>query len=94
MDSFHKLLVYLLQSLEKITCSTSVMLTMQQLEAEGIPYQPLIYYHDEEDLMVPEEFAERAAEIGAKAFKDGPLLYGITIMDGDSKIGDNWFDIH
>jgi len=94
VDSLHKLLVYLLQSLEKITCSTAVMFTMQQLEKEGIPYQPLIYYHDEEDFMVPEEYAERAGEIGASAFKEGPKLYGIEIMDGDAKIGDTWLDIH
>lgn len=94
VDSLHKLLVYLLQSLEKITCSTAVMLTMQRLEAAGIPYQPLIYYHDEEDFMVPEEYAEEAAAIGAKAFKDGPAMYDITIMDGDAKIGDTWLDIH
>ncbi|MDH5182288.1 MAG: DNA polymerase [Gammaproteobacteria bacterium] len=94
VDSFHKLLVYLLQSLEKITCSTAVMLTMQRLEEESIPYIPLIYYHDEEDFMVPEEFAERAAEIGSGAFKDAALLYDIKIMDGDAKIGDSWLDIH
>jgi len=94
VDSFHKLLVYLLQSLEKITCSTAVMLTMQKLEEENIPYQPLIYYHDEEDFMTPVEYAERAGEIGANAFKEGPKLYGIEIMDGDAKIGDTWLDIH
>ena len=93
-DSFHKLLVYLLQSLEKITCSASLMLTVERLREEGIPYQPLIMYHDEEDFMVPEEYSDRAAEIGKQAFIDGPLLYEIDIMDGDSKIGDSWYEIH
>ena len=94
VDSFHKLLVYLLQSLEKITCSTSTMITMQRLEAEQIPYQPLIYYHDEIDFMVPEDYAERSAEIAKQAFVDGPKMYDINIMDGDSKIGDSWYEIH
>lgn len=94
VDSFHKLLVYLLQSAEKITCSAALMLTMERLEKENIPYIPCIYYHDEIDFMVPEEFAERAAAIGKQAFADGPKLFGITIMDGGAKIGNNWYEIH
>jgi DNA polymerase-1 len=94
VDSYHKLLVYLLQSLEKITCSAAVMLTMERLEEKDIPYIPLIMYHDEEDFMVPEEFAEEAAAIGQQAFIDGPKLFGVDIMDGNSKIGDTWYDVH
>ncbi len=94
VDSFHKLLVYLLQSCEKATCSAAVMLTMERLEAANIPYIPLIMMHDEEDFMVPEEHAEQAAAIGKQAFKDGPRLFGIEIMDGDAKIGNNWYDCH
>lgn len=94
VDSFHKLLVYLLQSCEKATCSAAVMLTMERLEEAGIPYIPLIMMHDEEDFMVPEEYAEKAAAIGKQAFVDGPKLFGIQIMDGDAKIGNNWYEIH
>ena len=94
VDSFHKLLVYLLQSTEKITCSAAIYLTKKRLKEANIPYQPLIYMHDEIQFMVPEEYAEKAAEIGRVAFKDGPEIYGITIMDGDSKIGNNWYETH
>ena len=94
VDSFHKLLVYLLQSAEKASCSAAVMLTMEQLEDEDIPYIPLIMMHDEEDFMVPEEYAERAGQIGKSAFKEGPKLFGIQIMDGDAKIGNNWYEVH
>jgi hypothetical protein len=94
VDSPHKLLVYLLQALEKITCSSAVMYAMDKLEAEGIPYIPLIYYHDEFEFMVPEQHAERAKEIGIEAFREAPKLYGIDIMDGDGRIGDNWYDVH
>jgi len=93
-DSFHKLLVYLLQACEKATCSAAVMLIMENLEAENIPYQPLIMMHDEADFMVPEEYAERAAQIAKKAFKDGPRLFGIEIMDGEAKIGNDWYECH
>lgn len=94
VDSFHKLLVYLLQACEKATCSAAVMLTMERLEAAGIPYEPCIMMHDEEDFQVPEEFAEQAAQIGKEAFRDGPKLFGVEIMDGDAKIGNNWYDVH
>ena len=94
VDSFHKLLVYLLQAAEKITCSSALMLTMEALEAKNIPYIPCIYYHDEIDFQVPEEYAEEAAAIGKQAFCDGPKLFGVTIMSGDAKIGNTWYDIH
>jgi len=94
VDSRHKLLVYLLQSCEKITCATAVMLAMEQFKKEGIPYIPLIFMHDEFQVMVPEEHAERVAKIGAWAFKRGPELYGINIMDGDSNIGNTWKETH
>jgi hypothetical protein len=44
--------------------------------------------------MVPDEYAEEAALIGQEAFKLGPQIYGIDIMDGDSKIGPTWLEIH
>jgi hypothetical protein len=94
VNSKHKLLVFLLQATEKITCSAAIMLTMQRLEEENIPYIPCIFYHDEEDFMVPEEYSEKAAAIGKQSFIDGPKLFGIEIMNGDSKIGDNWYEIH
>ncbi len=94
VDSFHKLLVYLLQSAEKITCASALMLTVEALEKENIPYIPCIFYHDEIDFMVPEQYAERAGEIGKKSFAEGPKLFGITIMDGGAKIGNSWYDVH
>jgi DNA polymerase I len=94
VDSFHKLLVYLLQAMEKVTCSAALMLTVQELEKREIPYVPLIFMHDEIDLMVPEEYADEAAAIGCEAFREGPKLFGVTIMDGDSKVGNNWREIH
>ena len=94
VDSAHKLLVYLLQSMEKITCATALMMTVDELEARGIPYIPCIFYHDEIDFLVPEQYEKEAADIGKNAFKEGPKLYGIEIMDGGAKTGDNWYDVH
>jgi hypothetical protein len=94
VDSFHKLLVYLLQAAEKITCAAALMLTMERLEEKKIPYVPLIMMHDEIQFRTPEKYAEEAAKIGKQAFVDGPKLFDVNIMDGDSKIGDNWFQTH
>jgi len=95
VDSFHKLLVYLLQSTEKITCGAAIMLLMERLEAEGIPFIPCIFMHDEADFLVPDAFAQRAGEIGRQCFKDGPAMFGVDIMDGgDPKLGANWYEIH
>ena len=93
-NSFHKLLVYLLQSTEKATCACSVMLLMERLEERGIEYQPCIFMHDEVQYLVDEKDAEVAAAIGKQAFADGPKLVGVNIMDGDSKIGNNWYETH
>ena len=86
--------MYLLQSAEKITCAAALMVAMQRFEEEEIPYIPCIFYHDEIDFQVPEEYKERAAEIGKQAFADGPKLFGIEIMSGDAKIGKTWYDVH
>jgi len=94
VDSFHKLLVYLLQSTEKATCSAALMLTAQRLEEAKIPYLPCIYYHDEINFQTPEEYAEEAKAIGLQAFADGPKLFDISIMAGDAKIGETWYDVH
>ena len=94
VDSTHKLLVYLLQACEKITCSAALMLAVERMDEEGIPYIPCIFMHDEIQFMVPDEHAQRAAAIGKQAFVDGPKLFGVEIMDGDSKIGCNWHDTH
>jgi hypothetical protein len=94
VDSPHKLLVYLLQSLEKITCSLALMLLMEYLDTAKIEYVPLIMYHDEVQFMVKEADAEEAARLAKLAFKEGPKLVGVEIMDGDSKIGNNWQETH
>jgi hypothetical protein len=94
VDSVHKLLVYLLQAMEKITCSAAIMYFMEYMEEEGIPYEPYIFMHDEIDFAVPERYAERAAELGALAFREGPKLFGVEIMDGSGEVGNNWAEIH
>jgi DNA polymerase I-like protein with 3'-5' exonuclease and polymerase domains len=94
VDSPHKLLVYLLQATEKATCAAALMLTVKELRKRNIPYTPCIFMHDEIQFQVPEEYAEEVGKIGKLAFKEGPKLFNIQIMDGEYKIGNNWFETH
>ena len=94
VDSKHKLLNYLLQSCEKVTCMAAVADTMNYLDENGFDWQPCIAYHDEMQFMVREDQAEAACEFATRAYAEAPKRYGITIMDGDGKIGDNWKDCH
>ena len=94
VDSPHKALNYLLQSAEAITCKAAVALLMKRLDEENIPWNPLIFYHDEVQFEVPEQYAEQAGAIAKMCFKEAPKQFGVMIMDGEAKIGDNWFDVH
>jgi DNA polymerase I-like protein with 3'-5' exonuclease and polymerase domains len=90
----HKLLNYLLQSCEKVTCAAAVWKTMEELDRRGFDWQPLIFYHDELELMVKEDQAKDAAEIAERWLRDAPKMFGVEIMDGEAKIGYNWGDVH
>ena len=94
VDAKYKLLVYWLQHIEKITCSTALMFIVRDLRKAKIPYKPLIYYHDETDFQVPDKYAEQAKIISEAAFREAPKLYGINIMDGETKIGKTWLECH
>jgi len=94
LDSGHKALNYLLQSAEGITCKAAVAYAMTQFAKEGIDAKPLIFYHDEMQIAIREDQAERGAEIMAEAFREAPKWFGVTCMDGEAMIGDNWYDTH
>lgn len=94
LDSAHKALNYLLQSAEGITCKAAVSYTMQKFKEEGIDAKPLIFYHDEMQWDIAEEHADRAAAIMKEAFAEAPKWYGVTCMDGESMIGNNWYETH
>ena len=94
LDSGHKALNYLLQSAEGITCKAAVAYTMDKFKEENIDAKPLIFYHDEMQIAVREDQVERAAQIMAESFKESPKWYGVTCMDGEAMIGNNWYDTH
>ena len=94
LDSGHKALNYLLQSAEGITCKAAVAYTMDKFEEEGIDAEPLIFYHDEQQWEVREDQTARAAEICEESFREAPKWFGVTCMDGEAMVGDNWYETH
>jgi DNA polymerase-1 len=93
-DSDHKALNYLLQSFEAVTCKAAIAYMMEKFKEEKLDVHPLIFMHDECQLDVSKEDAERVAEIAAEAFREAPKIFGVNIMDGEAKIGANWLETH
>ena len=93
-ESGHKALNYLLQSCEAVTCKAAVAYMRKKFKEENLDVHPLIWYHDEVQLDAAEKDAKRVAEIAAEAFREAPKQFGVNIMDGESLIGDNWYETH
>ena len=94
VSSEHQTLNYLLQTAEGITCKAAMVYARDRIKAEKILAYPIIHYHDEMAWVCKDEDAEVVREICVEAFKEAPKLYGVTIMDGEGKIGQNWYDVH
>lgn len=96
VDSPHKALNYLLQSCEAVTCKAAVSMFMNRMAAElpHVKWLPLIFYHDEFEVEVDEEHAKEVSAIMKECFRDAPKQFGVMIMDGESKIGKSWYDVH
>jgi DNA polymerase-1 len=94
IDSPHKILVYLLQTLEAITCKSAAVYLEDRLIEEGIPFEWRIHYHDELAVQVEKKYAKRVAELSVEAFTEAPKWFGVECMGGDAKIGKNYAEIH
>ena len=86
----------MVQSAEAVTCKMAATISMRRLDEEIGPenWSPLIFYHDEIEFSVKKEYAEKARQIAEDSFREGPLAFGIDIMEGDAKIGKTWLDVH
>ena len=93
-DSLHKSLNYLLQSFEAISCKAAVAWFVRRMDEEDIPYDPLVWYHDEFEVEVDEQYAKRTLEIAIEAYQESGKVFNMMILDGAGKIGDNWYEVH
>jgi len=46
------------------------------------------------EVEVDEQHAEVVSVIMKECFRDAPKEFGVMIMDGESKIGGSWYDVH
>jgi DNA polymerase I-like protein with 3'-5' exonuclease and polymerase domains len=93
-DSKHKLLNYLLQTLEGITCKAAAVWMKRKLVELNIPHYFALHYHDEMAIVVPDEYAEQVRVLSIQAFTDAPKDFGVMCMNGDAKIGKNYAEVH
>lgn len=93
-ESPHKVLNYLLQTLEGITCKAAAVYLEDKLRAEGIEYYFAMHYHDELAVVVKEEHRERVAQLSIEAFTEAPKWFGVTCMGGDAKTGTTYAEVH
>jgi DNA polymerase-1 len=94
VKSAHQVLNYLLQTLEAITCKAAAVYFKKKADEMGAEYKFLLHYHDEFAIECPPEWAERLAELAKESFREAPKWFGVTCMDGDAKIGNNYAEVH
>ena len=95
VNSKHKVLNYLLQGNEAILTKNWMVLSDKRIKEEEIDCKLLTVMHDEQNFECNPLHAEKLAIIlEESATKAGELLGFKCRMDGSSKIGENWLDIH
>lgn len=61
----------------------------------GTDYEFVANIHDEVQIQVKEEYAERVAEICIGTFKEVTEFFNFRILlEGEAKIGNNWKETH
>jgi len=95
VNSKHKVLNYLLQGNEAILTKNWMVLSDKHIKEEKIDCKLLTVMHDEQNFECNPLHAEKLAIILEKSATEAGELLGFKCrMDGSSKIGKNWLDIH
>lgn len=99
IDTEHKILVYMLQSDEAIHMSGAYCFFNKWMEQRGYKwdkdYACLIWYHDEFQVECKPEIVDEVAELMALSIKKAGEYYKIQCPhEGESKIGNNWYETH
>lgn len=99
IDSKHKILCYALQSDEAIQMAYAYVHTHEELIRQGYKYIEQwgsnIWMHDEMQFESIPEIADDVASIGCESIAwAGRELNIACPHEGDSKIGENWYDTH
>jgi DNA polymerase I len=99
IDSEHKILVYLLQSDEAIMMAAAYVFLYDWLEAEGLvwgrDWAYVAWYHDEYTIEALPEHTKRIQYLAEQAIVAAGEYYKISCPhEGESQVGEDWYDIH
>jgi DNA polymerase I-like protein with 3'-5' exonuclease and polymerase domains len=93
--SQHSALNTVLQGAGAIIMKQALILCHDQLVAEGIDFRFVANIHDEFQMEVREDQAERAGQIARQSIIDAGEFFKFRCpLDGEYKIGNNWAETH
>ena len=93
--SEHAALNTLLQSAGAIVMKKALIIASDKLAAYGYPYKLVAQVHDEFQVEVPEEYAQRVGVVFRNAIREaGRVLELRCPLDGEYQIGSSWADTH
>lgn len=95
VTSEHMLLVYLLQNFEAVLMKWAMVVAYEKIKEEKLDAKFATMQHDEFQLIVKEEHADRVAKILEYSInKAGTIIGSRCIIKGEAEIGDNWYETH
>jgi len=93
--SEHAALNTLLQSAGAIVMKKALVIAAAKLEAYGYPYKLVAQVHDEFQIEVPDDYAERVGVVFRNAIRNAGRELGLRCpLDGEYQIGSSWADTH
>jgi len=93
--SAHSAIATALQLFEAVVMKQTVVLMHARFRAEGLAVRQVLSVHDEVILEARLDHAERVATIFRESVREaGRILESRCPLEGDVKIGRNWFEIH
>ena len=91
----HMTLVYLLQCAEAVLMKVAICLLDDWIKKEGLDAHFVAFVHDEVQLEVREDQADRVAKLAERAVASAGEFLGLKVPSaGDAAIGNTWGDTH
>ena len=93
--SEHAALNSLLQSAGALVMKRALTIAVDKLASYGYPYKLVAQVHDEFQVEVPEEYAERVGVVFRNAIRQAGRDFEMRCpLDGEYQIGDSWAETH
>ena len=93
--SEHAALNTLLQSAGAIVMKQALVIATQKLATYRYPYKLVAQVHDEFQVEVPEEYAQRVGAVFRNAIREAGRQLNLRCpLDGEFNIGNNWAETH